>query len=59
MTGGKNKSFPGMDTGGRGVGTRKGMRMYTWWMYFVSIYENGRMKHVEIVLRRQKGEKGE
>jgi hypothetical protein len=25
-----------------------------WWMYFVSIYENRIMKHVEIVLRREK-----
>jgi hypothetical protein len=23
-----------------------------WWIYFVSIYENKRMKSVEIVLRR-------
>jgi hypothetical protein len=30
-----------------------------WWMYFVSIYENRRMKPVEIVLRRGEGEEGE
>jgi hypothetical protein len=28
-------------------------------MYFAFIYENGRMKPVEIVLRRQEGEEGE
>jgi hypothetical protein len=28
-------------------------------MYFVSIYKNKRMKPIEIVLRRGKGEKGE
>jgi hypothetical protein len=31
-----------------------------WWMYFVYIYENRRMKPVEIVIRRRgEGEEGE
>jgi hypothetical protein len=30
-----------------------------WWICFVSIYENRRMKTVEIVLRSGRGEKGE
>jgi hypothetical protein len=28
---------------------------YIWWMHFVSIYENTRMKPIEIVLRRKGG----
>jgi hypothetical protein len=28
-----------------------------WWIYFVSIYENRRMKTVESVLRRMEGRK--
>jgi hypothetical protein len=30
-----------------------------WWMYFVPVYENKRMKPVEIVLRRGGREKRE
>jgi hypothetical protein len=30
-----------------------------WWMYFVFIYENRRMKPIEIILRREKGDEGE
>jgi hypothetical protein len=48
----KTKSFLGVGTSGRGMGTRKwGMR----WMCFVAIYEHRRMKPVEIVLRRGGG----
>jgi hypothetical protein len=53
MNGRKEKIslFPGVGTSGRGVGTRKGAMICIWWMYFVSIYKNRRMKSVEIVLR--------
>jgi hypothetical protein len=51
MKGRRGKSFLGVETSGRWVGTRKGgMRMKM--VYFVSIYENGGIKPVEIVLRR-------
>jgi hypothetical protein len=30
-----------------------------WWMYFVSIHENRRMKPVETVLRNGEGHEGE
>jgi hypothetical protein len=36
-----------------GEGTRKGG---IWWMYFVPMYENRKMKPLEIVLRRRKRE---
>jgi hypothetical protein len=46
-----------MCTSGKGVGTRKGEWGNIWYIYFVSIYENRRMKPVEIVLRGEgKGE---
>jgi hypothetical protein len=41
------------------VGTRKGGIRYIWWVYFVSIYEDRRIKPNEIVLRRGKGVEGE
>jgi hypothetical protein len=43
------------------VGGHKGKGEWSiWWVYFVRIYENRRMKPVEIVLRREgKGEEGE
>jgi hypothetical protein len=48
----ENRSFLGMSTSGRWVGTRKGgMR--------VSIYENSKMNPAEIALRRGKGKEGE
>jgi hypothetical protein len=40
------------------VDTRQGGVKAIWWMYFVSVYKNGRMKPVEIVLRRWGGGKG-
>jgi hypothetical protein len=30
-----------------------------WWMYFISIYENRRMKPVEIILQGGRREEGE
>jgi hypothetical protein len=41
------------------MNTRKGGMRCRRWMYFVSIYENRRMKPLEIVLRRREGEEGE
>jgi hypothetical protein len=37
---------------GSRVGTRKGQMRCIWWMCFVSIYENRRMKPVAVVLLR-------
>jgi hypothetical protein len=51
--GGKNKSFPVVDiSGGRGS-QGNGEGGCIWWICFVSIYENRRMKLFEIVLRRE------
>jgi hypothetical protein len=47
----EGRSFPEVD-GERANGGEYG------WMYFVLIYENRRMKPVEIVLRRRKGGRG-
>jgi hypothetical protein len=55
-----DRSFPRVSTSGMGVDIRKGEWRWTWWIYFVFIYENRRMKSVEIVLRREwGGEEGE
>jgi hypothetical protein len=43
---------------GRG-GHRTGEGEKIWWNYFVFMYENRTMKHVEIVLRRQRVDKRE
>jgi hypothetical protein len=40
------------------VGIRKGLMRVNMYTYFVSIYENGRMKPVEIVLRSGGEERG-
>jgi hypothetical protein len=39
--------------------TTKGEQGCIWKMYFVSIYENRRMKPPKIVLRRRRGDDGE
>jgi hypothetical protein len=42
---------------GRELGTRKWEMRCMWWICFVSVYENKRMKPFEIVLRRSRGRK--
>jgi hypothetical protein len=52
--GGKNRSFLGVGTMG-GMGTQgKEEWGWIWWVYFIPIYANKRIKPVEIVLRRGK-----
>jgi hypothetical protein len=46
-SGGKNKSFPAVGTNRSRVDTGKGEWGCIWWMCFISIYENRRMKPVE------------
>jgi hypothetical protein len=48
------KVYSGMGSSGRGWALGKD-EYGIWWMYFVFIYENRRMKPVEIVLRKVGG----